>query len=724
MKKILNIGLSALFVTGAMMLSGCSDKFLEEKKNFGNYVASDIYNNYETAQLRVGTLYNYMLPRSNTAVAWNFPSSGTNDLFSQSTEEYGGFSDFTNPNKVIDHTNVIDLYHRELKIRNSPWAFIREINDVIEGVTASRLSETQKNELIGQALFWRAWVYYRLVTTYGGVPIITKVQDAFQGDAGGAELIVPRSTTKQCIDFICADLDKAASMLPSRWDDNKGFGRITKGAAMALKGRTLLFWASPLFNRADNTQRWEDAYQANLAAKNELEAAAFGLAYESNPGVNGEGWSKMFLGMDPEARKEAIIVTNYNNQDERTNDATAFNNTWENSIRPSNAGGGGGKSVTAQMVDLFPMGDGSRPTVANGYNTQLFFVNRDPRFYRTFAFCGTKWIFDGTPQNYEPGSVTFPYDGPDYELWNYCWYRDATQQTDSTFTGWATDGLQKGKGYVFLRKRTDDLGLKTYVYTTSDGFRLSGAPYMEMRFAEVLLNLAESAAGAGHNNDAIDCLKRIRTRAGIPAGSNNYGLGTISDRAKLLEAVLYERRVELCYEGKRYDDMRRWMLWDGGAGQSSLKGSWALTGFSGNTCTYLGVTPLAKTGLVPKGLGRRQGIEIRLSTTETTDMADGSDRTKWPAMTAARPAALDINVDGVKSSDPAMSALITFYNTYLTRKTTRVDGDETYKIEWRPEYYFLGFSTSAAKANVTLPNNIGWLDYNTGVMGTFDPLAE
>ena len=54
MKKILNIGLSALFVTGAMMLSGCSDKFLEEKKNFGNYVASDIYNNYETAQLRVG----------------------------------------------------------------------------------------------------------------------------------------------------------------------------------------------------------------------------------------------------------------------------------------------------------------------------------------------------------------------------------------------------------------------------------------------------------------------------------------------------------------------------------------------------------------------------------------------------------------------------------------------------------------------------------------------
>ena len=718
MKKILNIGLSALFVTGAMMLSGCSDKFLEEKKNYGNYVAENIYNDYTSAKLRVNTMYNYMLPRANNSSQyWRFPSTGAADIFSKSTEEYGGFTNFTNPNTNIDYNNVEDLFHNELKIRSSPWAYLREVNDIIEGVTASSLAQEAKNELLGQTYFWRAWIYYRLVTTYGGVPIIEKVQDAFQGDSGGSEIIVPRSTTKQCIDFICADLDRAASMLPSKWDQSE-FGRITKGAALALKGRTLLFWASPLFNRADNTDRWEAAYQANLAAKNELEAAGFGLAYENAPGVNGAGWNKMFLGADDEARKEAVFVTMYNTLDPNANDDISFNNSWENSIRPSNTGGGGGKEVTAQMVDLFPMADGTRPTAANGYKTETFYANRDPRFYRTFAFCGTMWTFDGTPSAYKPESYTYPYDGKSYELWNYTWYKESAKQQDSCYTGKATDGV--GKGCVYLRKGSADQGLNapaTYAYTTTDGFKRSSAPYMEIRFAEVLLNLAESAVGASHNSDAMDCLKRIRTRAGLPAGADgNYGLGTISDRAKLFEAVLYERRVELCYEGKRYDDCRRWLLWDGGAGQGTLKGSWALSGFGGNTCTYLGVKQLKGT--------RRQGIELRLGDTYLADMTDGVDKTTWPAVFNARPDALDINVDGIKDTDTKMAALISFHQTYLKRKTTRVDGDEVYKMDWRPEYYFLGFKVSAAKANLSLPNNIGWLDYNTGRMGEFDPLAE
>ena len=731
MKKLYNIGLPALLLTGALMVSSCSDKFLEDKRNYGNYVADDIYNDYTSAKLRVETMYNYLLPQSCQSVDGNegtyiyrLPSTGEADMFSKSTEEYGEFSKFVDPNYNIYYNNVVDLFHHELKIRSSPWAFIREVNDILEGLGNSRLSQDQKNELMGQTYFWRAWIYYRLVTTYGGVPIITKAQDAFQGDAGGSDLIVPRSSTKSCIEFICADLDQAASMLPSKWADGD-FGHITKGAAMALKGRVLLFWASPLFNRTDNTARWEAAYQANLAAKNELEGAGFGLAYESNPGLNGAGWAKMFLGVDAESRKEAVIVTNYNTLDPLANDDIAFNNSWENSLRPSNTGGGGGKEVTAQMVDLFPMADGSRPWAANGYDPQFFFVNRDPRFYRTFAFCGEYWLFDGTPANYTPGSYTFPYDGKEYQLWNYTWYKEATQQTDSCYTGKATDGV--GKGCVYLRKKSDDFGVNTsatYVYTATNGFKRCGAPYMEMRFAEVLLNLAEAAAGAGHDADAMTALQRIRSRAGIPAGSNNYGLGTGLSRPQLFEAILYERRVELCYEGKRFDDMRRWLLWDGGATQASLKSTWAPSGLGNNTCAWLGVNPLKGT--------RRQGIEIRLNTTQTADKTDGADKTAWPATFAARPTPLDINKDGVATTvqtdgtpgTTPMDNLKAFYTTYLTRKTTRVDGDEAYKIDWKPEYYFLGFSESAAKANKTLPTNLGWLDYNTGAMGTFDPLAE
>ena len=372
-----------------------------------------------------------------------------------------------------------------------------------------------------------------------------------------------------------------------------------------------------------------------------------------------------------------------------------------------------------------------RAIPANGYDPQYFFANRDPRFYRTFSFCGETWYFDGTPADYgkESGKYTFPYDGKAYELWNYTWYKDAEKQTDSCYTGKATDGV--GKGCVYLRKKSDDFGVNTsatYVYTTTNGFKRSGAPYMEMRYAEVLLNLAESACGANHPTDATDALKRIRTRAGITATDGGLDVATLQgDRAKLFEAILYERRVELCYEGKRYDDMRRWLLWDGGENQSTLKASWALTGFGGNTLTYLYGAAAADYKVK-----RCQGIEVRLSHAQTADQTDGKDKETWPAIFAARPTALDINKDdvvttitagGVAGTTP-MDILKAFYTTYLTRKTTRVDGDETYKPEWKPEYYFIGFSTSASKANLSLPNNIGWTDYNTGAMGTFDPLAE
>lgn len=106
-----------------------------------------------------------------------------------------------------------------------------------------------------------------MVMMYGGVPIIDNVQNPIIGDSEGIHLVVPRSSTKECIDFICKDLQTAADYLPARWEsENKNFGRITSGAALALKGRVELLYASPLFNRADDVTRWETAYQTNLAA--------------------------------------------------------------------------------------------------------------------------------------------------------------------------------------------------------------------------------------------------------------------------------------------------------------------------------------------------------------------------------------------------------------------------------------------------------------------------
>ena len=93
----------------------------------------------------------------------------------------------------------------------------------------------------------------------------------------------------------------------------------------------------------------------------------------------------------------------------------------------------------------------------------------------------------------------------------------------------------------------------------------NGTDILEYRYAEILLNVAECYAAMGDASNCINYLKKIRQRIGI-SSTDNYGLGAISDKYSLIEAVLYERLIELAYEGKRSWDMRRWLLYEGGAG--------------------------------------------------------------------------------------------------------------------------------------------------------------
>src|SRR5690606_15061413 len=175
------------------------------------------------------------LPNVNDGLSYRSPSSGRNDIQSQSTEEFSGLSNFVDPDVIITSTsNLNDWFHVNKATNAGPWGEIRNCNDVREGISNSLLSDEEKGELLVQVYFFRAWQYYRLVNTYGGVPIIKSVQAA---DVSEAEnLAVPRSTTKECIDFICEDLETASSMLPERWGGDD-FGRITQGTALALAGR-------------------------------------------------------------------------------------------------------------------------------------------------------------------------------------------------------------------------------------------------------------------------------------------------------------------------------------------------------------------------------------------------------------------------------------------------------------------------------------------------------
>ena len=294
----------------------------------------------------------------------------------------------------------------------------------------------------------------------------------------------------------------------------------------------------------------------------------------------------------------------------------------------------------------------------------------------------------------------------------------------STSNGYTADLIAQKNSAVYIRKRSDDGALSAsplYRFSVSastpKGFQQSAAPLIWMRYAEVLLDFAESAAGAGHLDEALQALQQIRARVGYTA-EQNFGLPTdLNSRDKMLAAVLYERQVELAYEGKAFDDVRRWMLFDGGTEKfNGQPESWSLTGFGGNTCQYLGVSPLN---------GQRRH-EIVVYTRALADQKNESDPVmdKRPkALTLTEKLTYDDNSEDYGSNE-AMD-MADFYTAYLKRKDVNADtNDETSGILFRPQYYFIGFRQSAMQTNPTLLQTVGWHDYSHGTAGTFDPLAK
>lgn len=277
---------------------------------------------------------------------------------------------------------------------------------------------------------------------------------------------------------------------------------------------------------------------------------------------------------------------------------------------------------------------------------------------------------------------------------------------------------------MYIRKRTDDLhvsGAYRYVFSQGNGFKFSAAPVIEMRYTEVILNYAEAACQAGHPDVAVEQLKKVRTRVGY-TGDCGLQSNLLSDEAACMAAILYERQIEFAYEGKRFDDLRRWMLFDGGQGiVSGAPSTWRLSGWGGNTCAYLGFEPLNGT--------RRENMEFCVQDKYNGGLggdkfgSDGSNPD--PLKDVERCAAVDYRND----LEPQLTTLADWYNSYLVRKEKKGDSyDSDHQqlyLNFRPNYYFPGLSYGAMTANPTIEQTIGWDNVaNGGAAGTFDPLAE
>jgi hypothetical protein len=733
--KVVSARTTSLLLLSILVLSftSCSDEFLQDKKNYGQ-VGAEIYNYYEGAQGRLYDLYSMCLPTV-ANMDWRYPSIGLNDDAAKSTEEYTGFSSFVNPEielSSMGSTNSVpDFFMANSgNIQEAVYGHIRDCNDLIRGVSESNLSQEQKDEVLGQAYFLRSWIYYNLFKWYGGVPLVDEVQNPTE------DAITPRSSAKATYEFILNDLKRSADMLRAQtanggWNGSN-WGRITSGTALALKGRLMLLWASPLFNRSNDQSRWTNAYNEMKNDLSTINACGYGL-YQTGNNVNGSDFAKQFL--QSTKNPEAVFVTLYNKTIILTGiDDAAKNNPWERYIRPDNTGGNG-LGAGLMLVQMFPMADGKLPaglgtytkleTSSYAYESEYPFMNRDPRFYRTFAFPGFRWAYNGNAAEHDAHN---PSDGRNYVLWNYVWYTDLNDQGNpESGNSYAADNLLGSKQGIYVRKRSDDLDVNSsplYEYNSMGwksgaGPFYSAAPLIELRYAEVLLNLAEAACGANDMSYAVEQLQKIRARAGYTA-ENNYGLQSnlSGDQAACMSAILYERQIELAYEGKRFDDMRRWMLYDGGTQvPTGAPSTWTLTGWGGNTCSWLGFKPFNGQ--------RRESIEFRVADKY------GVGTTQWdgdPLLKAGteRPAGVNFSVGDMNEQ---LEALKAWYQDNLVVKERKGDGRDSQHndlyINFRPKYYLLGFSSGVQNQNKSLPQTIGWEDYNNGGdNGTFDPLAE
>ena len=739
----------------AAVLTACSDDFLAEKRPYGSFGETDIYNDWESVKLRLNYIYQSSLPafrdynanganQGGNSTATNGPSDlwpvGLPDLLSTHADEFAGYGHngygyLSEPGVIWDNTNIFKFFWTG--VNESPWKKMRECTDIIVKVPMyDGLDENQKNWAVGQARFFRATRYFRLFKRFGGTPIVRGLQSTTLSDT--LDLRISRQSTQDTYDFIIEDLTTAASQLPARWDEEANdWGRVTAGTALALAGYVANYYASPVFNRTDDVARWNQAYELNKQALEKLQEGHFGLSYEGDPGVNASNWAKIWCNIygGDNLNSEAVYMANCNNASGDAGDQ--LYNCAEQKLRPSNCGGAGGISPSAELVDAFPMADGKRPTEAGQYlyDKKLFFLNRDPRFYRTFAFPGTEWQFLGGIS----GDLIekCPYGtGVEYQHQQYAWYPSTEEAQNLARSGYFSD-LMAGSGKsIYVRKKSQDYALgisPMYVFDSSTGFARNGQPLIAMRYTEVLLNFAEAACGANHLDEAWNALVKIRQRVGYE-GDCGLDPAIRGDRAKMFEAILYERRIELAYEGKRFDDCHRWMLFDGGEGQSEIEGApatWTLTGFGGNTCRYLGVTPLNDIYLHRIEIHIDPAVYMGSRDPESDPFTKGT-LTKPKALTLNEDFTTTINTetDEVVYANANVKALAEFYMNNLQRKdvmtqTTMETGEDgiqqVAKGTWDKKCYLMGLQSADEENNPNVHQTIGW-NSTFGGMGTFDPL--
>ncbi|HKK63907.1 MAG TPA: RagB/SusD family nutrient uptake outer membrane protein [Bacteroidales bacterium] len=517
--------------------SACTDTGILEPEKDNVYDMEVIKSNVSWAE---GVLLNAYrrIPSTNHAffeLAYGSDEAVINDPNSGiKTAVNGGWTSRSNPfsrwNRSYEGILYINTFLEEMQ--DIEWYWKNELTD-------SLLAE----KLNGEAYALRAWYYFHLLQSHAGpgsngemlgVPIVDKVLSPDDP----SEYQIPRASFNDLVAFILDDCEKAIELIPERWVDvkpedidvdvedkeayanymNQAIGerntnRINGLVAQFIKVKTLLYAASPAYS--DGTYTYQMAAEAAaelMDANNGLVDVAGGdLKFYNNPDVRNA------MNTHPE-----VIWSTRGILDQ---------NSWEEDNYPPSIFGGGRTNPTQELVNAFPMADGT-PAPTSKVESNDPYSDRDPRLKAFILYNGSK---------IEQGDTTFTINTKSGS-------QDALGSADenATQTGYYLRKFMNVEN-VNLDPTVNSAGLHYYTYA---------------RYTDVLLMFAEAANQiVGPDGDiggytAREVINAIRTRAGIASTDYVNSLG----KAQMQELIRNERRIEMCFEKQRFWDLRRWKM--------------------------------------------------------------------------------------------------------------------------------------------------------------------
>jgi hypothetical protein len=542
MKKIFNLIMFVSFIT---ILSSCknTEDFLD-KKPLGDYSEDAVWGDPALVETFVNSMYR-------NALGFPFAIERLSDYSDEShfTPDW----DVTNFNKSLMTSDGLqgwsvdwgngDPTAHTLHFRWDPlYANVRRASIFFSKINSVPGDKAVIDNLKGQAYFLRAWTYFYLTNLYGGVPIITKVYGLSD------EYKVARNTYDECLKYVVGQVDSAAMYLPDTYATD---GRVTKGAALALKSRVLLYAASDLHNSAKNsvvtngfskpdllgyvggdaTARWT---AAKAAAKAVIDLNKYSL-YKASPAASDSVANNFVELFTSKGTSEDILLQFFSPKTDES--WSGYNPALYSG--PNGYHNWGNNCPLGDLVDDYEMKDGTKFDWNNPKHKANPYLKRDARLYATVLYEGVQWrkrpddalkidpfskiqvgrVYDASGKMIKAGLDTR--EGP-IEDWN------------------------GGKSGYYVRKWNDP--------TIDPQYVKQDVPFKHIRYGEILMNYAEACIELGQDAEARTYINMIRKRAGQP------DLAASLTGDALRQAYRHERRVEFAYEDQRFWDVRRWLI--------------------------------------------------------------------------------------------------------------------------------------------------------------------